>query len=137
LATNRNVGDLNIYARPQVDAALVGLLPSEESLTANGRDESGAWYRLELLGVLGWVSSEVTALDCEPQSLVVASPDDVSALYESAFQQITLQTGTASSTEAVNGLLLSAPIDEQARLLVNNVQITLSGSAFLSAVQIP
>src|SRR5262249_55750128 len=133
-ATNRNKGSLNIFAGPGTDRPVIGALPSLEKVTANGRTDKNDWIRIERTGRLGWGGAAEVALDSDVASLLVAQENDVMPLYREPMQAITLQTGDAPTCkEAPNGLLLQSPADGHARILVNGVQLDLSGAAFVNA----
>src|SRR5260221_232255 len=65
---------------------------------------------------------------------VAGQPGDVSALYPDPAQSISLESAApADCTDTPNGLLVSSPNGLTARLLVNSVQLSSTGSAFLTA----
>lgn len=132
IASNLNIGQLNIHEEPDPTTPVLRLLEAQGKLPANGRTEAGDWFRVEFNGDLGWIRNQNVGLDCEPNSLPVVTLDDVRTLYQNALQQLTVQTG-ANDSEAVDGLLIQSPLTETARLLINGVQIRLSGAAFITA----
>ncbi|HLA41926.1 MAG TPA: SH3 domain-containing protein, partial [Aggregatilineales bacterium] len=131
--TNLNAGGLNVHIGPDAELNVIAILDSQQKVIASGRNEPSDWYRVQIGESLGWVESVNAAIDCEAVTLNVVNVDDVSVLYEAPMQQITLVTGSDANAEQVSGLLLESPLDEVGRILVNNVQLEISGAAFLSA----
>lgn len=132
VASNLNVGQVNIHEEPNANTPVLRQLEAQGKLPANGRTEAGDWFRVEFNGDLGWIRNQNLGLDCEPNSLAVVGLDDVSALYQSALQQMIVESAP-SRGEAINGLLIQAPLTETALLLVNGARIRLSGAAFITA----
>lgn len=134
-ATNRNQSALNIFSGPDNSRPTVGSLSPQEKITVNGRSQDSQWLRVQRGTVLGWVQTSDVAVDCQIEDdLLAVTETDLSALFTGTFQAFTLQTGSApANAEAPNGLLIQAPLNDYARILVNGAQITASGSAFLTA----
>ncbi len=132
---NLNSSPLNISTAPGLDKPLLGVLAPLQIVTVNGQDASQQWLRVVINGKLGWVAMSEVAIDCEASKLAVADETDLSPLYTQPMQAFTLQTSTDNTPEAPNGLFIQSPLGETARLLVNGVQIDVSGSGFLTAVQ--
>ena len=114
---------------------LLGVLAPLQVVTVNGQDASQQWFRVVVNDKLGWVAMSEVSIDCEASKLTVADETDLSPLYTQPMQAFSLQTSSDNTPEAPNGLFIQSPSAETARLLVNGVQIEISGSGFLTAVQ--
>lgn len=128
-SSNLNAGVINIHELPDAESAVIGSMEAQQKLTTNARTEDQEWYRVEFSGRLGWIRTTNIGIDCDAEKLAVSAPDDLTILYRSPMQQITLESGSG----AADGLLAQAPLNERARILVNNTQIDLSGAAFITA----
>src|SRR5439155_26221 len=62
-ATNRNKGNLNIFAGPDTNRPVIGALLPLEKVLANGRTDKNDWIRIQRNGKLGWVRAADVALD--------------------------------------------------------------------------
>ncbi|MEP6989005.1 MAG: hypothetical protein ABI970_25605, partial [Chloroflexota bacterium] len=131
---NLNTTLVNIFSGPGIDRPVIGALAELEKVHVNGRNKTGDFLRIQRGALLGWVSAENIAIDCEANTLAVGEEGDVSVLYVEPMQSFTVQTAAQSSVaDAPNGLLLQSPLGEISHLLVNGAQIDLSGAVYVTA----
>ncbi len=133
---NLNSALLNVFSGPGIDRPIIGALAELEKVPVNGRNSAGSFFRIQRGALLGWVSAENVAIDCDASQLVVGEEGDVSVLYVEPMQSFTVETAAQSSVaDAPNGLLVQSPLAGTAHLLVNGVQLDLSGAAYITATK--
>src|SRR5258706_16142027 len=94
---NLNSAIVNIYSGPGIDRPIIGALAELEKVRINGRNSADDFFRIQRGGLLGWVSAENIAIDCEANTLAVGEEGDVSVLYVEPMQSFTVQTAAQSS----------------------------------------
>jgi uncharacterized protein YraI len=126
--------NINIRSGPSADSSIVGGLQAGETIVADGRLEDSSWLRVVLPDSedgAGWVFAELVSTSGDISTLPVR---DSNTLQLNPMQAISLQTSTAASTcvEAPpSGILAQSQEEAQATILVNDVELQLSGTIFL------
>ncbi len=133
--TNDSARNMNLRAGPGLNWEITGVLPAEETLVANGRDEEGDWVRVVRNGAFGWVYTPRMTIDCEVETLaVVDETAETSTIYSQPMQAFTLQSGTESMCqEAPNALLVESPSGQRAHIMVNGVELEFASAGILTA----
>jgi len=125
--TNNRSQRINLRVGPDTSFAIVEQLNSGESLIGYGISADGEWVRT----AKGWIFASLTNNDCAGQSLPVIT--EASDAYLAPMQNFTLTVGRGGSCEAVpDGLLVQAPEGTTANIMVNNVEIRLGSTAFIT-----
>jgi hypothetical protein len=131
------IGQVKLRILPDATEDIIETFPLRTTLTANGLWEAGGWYRVLVPNSdqLAWVSEEVIQVVGDANTLHVVSVDDVP---QRPFERITLRTASddaACDGAPQSGLLLQTPNPEQndVRLVINEVEISLRGAAFIQA----
>lgn len=124
-----NDGDQNINLRvgPNTSFAAVDTLQPGEALTGYGVSADGEWVR----AAEGWIFASITTNDCSGAGLPVF--DEASEAYLAPMQNFTLTLGEGGSCAAApDGLLVQAPEGTTANIMINNVEIRLGSTAFIT-----
>ncbi len=131
------IGQVKLRVLPDATADIVETFPLRTTLTANGLWEEGGWYRVLVPNSdqLAWVSEDVIRVVGDVNTLHVVSVDDVP---QRPYERITLHTArndAACVGAPQSGLLLQTPNPEQndVGLIINDVEISLRGAAFIQA----
>ncbi|MBI5929585.1 MAG: SH3 domain-containing protein [Chloroflexi bacterium] len=140
------ISEVNIRSEPSTVSTILATLETGDVVTASGRLEDSSWLRVLVPGQpdkAGWVFVELVRADAEVTTLPVidlASLGDESAEIGPQYgpmQAFYFQTGTddAGCPEAPNsGLLIQTPEGvAEVTLLTNEVDVQLSGTAYLEA----
>lgn len=116
---------VNMRVGPGTDFAIVDSLRPGEEAVGYGIDTSGEWIRT----ARGWVAETVTANDCDAVNVI----EETSDAYTAPMQNFTLSlTETGACEAAPNGLLIQAPDNEVANILINDVELRVGSTAFLT-----
>lgn len=133
--------NVNVRAFPSADAAVLSTLAPGTYIQATGRSIDNEWIRIVLAAqnenpIIGWLFArtvrltEASTLD----NLAELPMIDVSQPEFGALQQFNIQLGAGSSdcTDPMGGILIQAASRTvPAELMVNGVQIQVSGTAFI------
>lgn len=127
----------NIRVGPNSTMAVLASIPSGIKVTANGISTNGEWIRIvlpETTNDQGWVSRQLIASDADFNTLNIIQPGQPQFGPMQAFY---LSTGIGQPTcDEVpdNGLLVQTPKGVgEINLLVNEVEISMGSTVFLSA----
>ncbi len=128
----------NVRAQPSTGSRIVDRLSESDTARADGRLSDSSWLRIRLAeGGWGWVSADLLSSTGDSATLPVVDPAADTPSY-GPMQAFYLQTGLGDAPCAPappSGLLLQTPTNEEPiELLVNDVSIRLSSTAFLQAV---
>lgn len=120
-------GSVNIYAGPGQDYATVDVWDAGATLAATGRSEDESWY----LTASGWVAADGVAASCDMAELPPASSTGIT--YAAPMQAFTVQMDEEARCEAAPaGILVQTPEGQTAHLMVNNVELSIGSTAFIS-----
>lgn len=127
---NPNAGNVNMRTGPSTDFAVVDSLRPGESLTGYGVNADGDWIRTSR----GWISANVTTNDCADTDVVVI--EETSDAYFAPMQNFTLSLGSGGACEnAPTGLLIQSPDDTTANILINDVELRVGSTAFVTVTE--
>ncbi len=126
--TNTSGRNLNLRAGPGENFAVFDVLDADETLQVYGRSADGVWLRSSR----GWVYAADGTLDC-------ASADELRLIentqdaYSAPMQSFTLRVDDEARCDAVpSGLLIQTPTGETANLQINNVELKIGSTAFIT-----
>lgn len=126
--TNSSGHNLNLRAGPGENFAVFDVLDQDDTLLIYGRSADGAWLRSSR----GWVYAADGTLDCEtPDELrLIENSQD---LYSAPMQSFTLRVDDEARCDAVpSGLLIQSPTGQTANLQINNVELKIGSTAFIT-----
>jgi hypothetical protein len=118
------------------DGNVVNVVPAGTVVNAVGRNEFGDWLRVDYRDaegeqVTGWTSIQVLSNTTDRMRLDI---NEGSMPYYSPMQIFFLTTDESSVNCVESGVLAQTPEDAPAvDFFINNVQVTLSGTAFLQS----
>lgn len=135
------VGDqgANIRSGPTTDYRVLTSLFAGDIVKITGRTQDDSFYRVQLpSGQTGWVASGAIADDVSDLPIVTVddpAPEPIYAPYTSF--SLTTATEDAGCIDAwESGVLLQSPENESVRIVVNDIEIVLTGTIFLQADEI-
>jgi uncharacterized protein YraI len=134
--TNSLNEPINLRGGAGTTYAMVTQAQPGDEMTADGRNQTGDWVRVQYNGTTAWVFTRVISWEGDLTTLPVLAPDDVSsstAIVEvSPFQIFTL-SGTASEACAASepGLLLQFTGEEPVSLSINGATVSFSDATLL------
>ena len=122
---NTNASNLNMRGGPGLEYQVVDVLDTGTTVTVYGRMDD--WVRSSR----GWVFSPFATLECAGDPLrEVTEPGDT---YYAPMQSFTLQiTEQGTCQNAPSGMLVQSPNGQAANIMVNNVEIRIGSTAFLT-----
>lgn len=121
---------VNLRVGPGLDFTIVDSLRPDQTTTAYGISTDGAWYRT----ARGWIAADFVADSCDEIDLLAI--DDASEAYFAPLQAFTMQVGAGGSCEdAPDGLLIQAPTDQTANILINNVELRVGSTAIVTETE--
>lgn len=126
--TNTSGHNLNLRAGPGENFAVFDVLDTDDTLLVYGRSVDGAWLRSSR----GWVYVADGVLDCDtPDELrLIENSQD---LYSAPMQSFTLRVDDEARCDAVpSGLLIQSPTGQTANLQINNVELKIGSTAFVT-----
>jgi hypothetical protein len=128
----------NIRVGPDSAMAVLDSIPNGTNVIANGNSQNNQWVRIEIpnndLGQYGWVSKQLIATSGDFSTLNVISPDQPEYGPMQAFYLSTGIGAPACNEMPENGLLVQTPEGVgEINLLVNEVEISMGSTVFLSA----
>lgn len=129
--TNSNESNLNMRSGPDLSSRVVDILERGDRVEVYGQNEAGDWLRSSR----GWVLGENGTLDCDADAELstFSSNDD---LYTAPMQSFTLQVDEAAQCQtAPAGLLIQSPTGQTANIMVNNVELRIGSTAFISITE--
>ena len=127
--------NINVRSGPGTGYAVVDVLASGDTATANGRSAAGDWVRIQRGEATGWVSVPLVTVDCPVETLAVVEADAPGTLYTRPMQAFTLQSGNGSlCEESPDGLLIDSPAGQRARVMVNGIQLEFASAGFVQAI---
>lgn len=126
---------VDVHQRPETDGdVLIGSLPADQTITANGRLEDGSWIRVRLVGDLqwqtGWLPTAALTVGGDLNSLNVVTAD--SQAY-GPMQAFYLKTGFHDPPCAEvpeSGILVQGPEGFHVNLNVNGADISMGSTLF-------
>lgn len=125
--TNGSANNINIRSGPATSFSAVDILDQGASLSALGRNEDGSWLYTEQ----GWVAASVVEVDCELTDLAVTTGTDT--VVTAPMQAFTVQMSDKATCQAAPaGLLIQSPKGETAKLVINNVELSVGSTAYIS-----
>lgn len=125
--TNSSANNINIRSGPATSFSAVDILDQGASLSALGRNEDGSWLYTEQ----GWVAASVVEADCEIADLTVTT--GVATVVTAPMQAFTVQMSDKATCQAAPaGLLIQSPKGETAKLVINNVELSVGSTAYIS-----
>jgi uncharacterized protein YraI len=97
-ATNRG-GSINLRSGPGTGYTIVGTLASQQTVTANGRNEASDWLRIITgNGTTAWVYAPLITLDCTLESLNIAADTSYPSVeVDFSAQEITIYAAQPTS----------------------------------------
>lgn len=126
--TNSSGHNLNLRAGPGENFGVFDVLDQDDTLLIYGRSADGAWLRSSR----GWVYAADGTLDCDTSGelrLIENSQD----LYSAPMQSFTLRVDDEARCDAVpSGLLIQSPTGQTANLQINNVELKIGSTAFVT-----
>jgi hypothetical protein len=128
--TNAAGENINLRAGAGISYRVVDVLDNNDTLQVYGQSDDGAWLRSNR----GWISSSVATLgDCGGETLpTFASNADT---YTQSMSAFTLQVNDAAQCEATPpGMLIQVPDGQTANIMVNNVELRIGSTAFVTIV---
>ncbi|MCB9436989.1 MAG: hypothetical protein H6673_08340 [Anaerolineales bacterium] len=128
--TNTSNGNFNMRTGPGQSFPIVDVLDRDASVEVYGITSNGRWVR----SARGWVFAEEGTLECGGDDLLVM--DNAEDAYVAPMQSFTLRMDEDALCQAApSGLLIQTPTGETANLMVNNVQMRVGSTAFLTVNQ--
>lgn len=129
--SNNTANNINIRSGPDTSFSAVDIFDGGTELTALGRNEASTWYYT----ARGWVAASVVDTDCDMASLNVTTGDDA-IVAKAPMQAFTVQmTDDATCQAAPAGLLIQSPKGETAKLVINNVELSVGSTAYITLRQ--
>ena len=132
-------GSINVRSGPSTEDAIIGSLDARQTVTANGRLGDNSWLRVALPdGTFGWLYAPLvtTTGDINTLDIMDTAGAPLDARFE-PMQSFTFQSGVGDAPCAgvpESGILLQTPAEAaSASLSINQVEIVLTGTAFLQA----
>lgn len=125
--TNTSNTNFNMRTGPSQSFSIVDVLDRGESVEVYGITSSGRWVRSSR----GWVFAEAGSLECNGADLLVM--DSAEDAYIAPMQSFTLRMDEDALCQAApSGMLIQTPTGETANLMVNNVQMRVGSTAFIT-----
>lgn len=125
--TNSANDNLNMRIGPGTNFRVVDILDRDATLDVYGQDASGEWLRSSR----GWVFAELGDLTCAGEDLTVM--ESTQDAYVAPMQSFTLQVDEAAECQtAPAGLLIQSPEGQTANIMVNNVELRIGSTAFVT-----
>lgn len=128
---------INLRSGAGTTYAMVAQVQPGETMTADGRNQTGDWVRVQYNGATAWVFTRVITWEGDLTALPVLAADDVassSAAIEevSPFQVFTLSsTASEACASAEPGLLLQFTGEEPVSLMINGATVSFSDATLL------
>lgn len=121
--------NINLRAGAGLNNRVVDILDNNDSLQIYGQSEDGTWLRSNR----GWISSTVvTPENCSGDLPTFVAQEDA---YTAPMQAFTLQVNDAALCEATPpGMLIQVPDGQTANIMVNNVELRVGSTAFVTIV---
>ena len=139
----RPTAKVNVRGGPSTSDSVVTSLATDQVVTADGRNETSDWLRVQLSnsGSVGWVFAELLTVDGDMATLPVLSADDktpivVPPTYE-PMQKFTLETTSSSSCDGTvtSGLLVQTAFGTRnIHLVVNGALVNIGSTLAFSTV---
>lgn len=126
--TNSSGRNLNLRAGPGENFAVFDVLDADDPLQVYGRSADGGWLRSSR----GWVFAADGTLDCASadELRLIENTQDI---YSAPMQSFTLRVDDEARCDAVpSGLLIQSPTGQTANLQINNVELKIGSTAFIS-----
>jgi hypothetical protein len=126
--TNTASANLRFRAGPALNYRVVDILDQGRSVEVYGKHADANWLR----AAEGWIYAPNGTLACE-DGATLASMDNTLDAYAAPMQSFTLQvTDNGQCQAAPSGLLIQAPSGQIANILVNNVELRIGSTAFIT-----
>lgn len=125
--TNNGTQNINLRVGPDTAFAAVDSLRVGQAVTGYGISTDGEWVRTSD----GWLLASLTDNDCAGADLVTI--DAASDGYRAPMQNFSLTIDSSGSCAAApDGLLLQAPTGTTANIMINNVELRIGSTAFIT-----
>ena len=126
-SNTRDVG-FNLRSGPGLDFRAVDILDPGETLDVYATDADSDWLRSNR----GWVAAELGPLTCEGDDVALPTVDATTDTYTQPMQAFSMTiTETGECDAAPSGLLVQAPENQTANILVNDVELRVGSTALL------
>jgi hypothetical protein len=134
----RSIGTVNVRTAPDTESRIVGQLRVDQQVPVVGRLADATWWQIAWEGEPAWVFAELTPLDCDPASMLIADPasGEVSGgVPAPEFQGARLETSFA--TPVCDGLpragLLLQNVGGPATWRLNGELLRIDGTVLVQA----
>jgi uncharacterized protein YraI len=128
IATNIAGYPVNLRDGAGTNYDAIGTMDEDGTLTVDGRNAAGDWFRVQIDDGIAWVYTSLVTLDGDANSLAV-----LDSPYTAPMQQVTLSTVTDDTLcdSLTSGLLLQSSGDTIVQISVNGVDLAFSDATLL------
>ncbi len=126
--TNTGIANTNLRAGPDSIYSIVDVLDRDDTVVVYGRSADDAWLRSSR----GWIAAEDGTLECDA-GIELVEMNDSEDTFVAPMQAFTLQVDEAARCQAApSGLLIQSPTGQTANIMVNNIEMRVGSTAFVS-----
>ncbi len=127
--TNTSGSNINLRAGPGTAYRTVDIFDQNTSLDVFGRSEDEDWF----LTPRGWVAAWLIENVCNIDEMPVRSAEDTVSNFSAPMQAFTVQMDENARCQAApTGMMIQSPRGQTASLMVNNVEMQIGSTAFLT-----
>jgi hypothetical protein len=125
-------GPVNLRAMPSTRANIVGQITAGQPAVVDGRLVDSSWLRVQWQGSYAWVFAEIVSPMGDVAVLDVVDPAEPLTIY-GPLQAFYLTTAPPTVCPQIPGLLVQTPPGTRATLLINEVEVQMEGTAWITA----